>query len=490
MTTWILTVGNSDVLLDITKTIWHSLMRKAQARGKNTGNPAESKVKIPGGKEFVSYPARAVGLVCADQLEEASSYLRFPRFDALLEKIKECHQLPKQIIVILTNQEQIFNSSHRKPDSPYWQDTCTLELILRHYLEQKLPQAQQHFLTVQPDPGMPGLDHWEKTLDLIQLLLAGVQCRPRKPVYVSHQAGTPALSSAVQFVCLTKFGPQVQFVVSNEYKENSSELISSSTYLRGIRLQEAKRLLERYDYAGVQELLKEDLQTLQHPTARRIEQLLEAAILWNKAQFQAFGEHMGEELRSHTQQWWWTGYESAYLAVIRLEQGNTVEALFHSFRAAEGMISDWAKWYYPDDIKETNSGAPMVKRLPNSKLPNYLLEELKEKKGDLLLYSDRLFKLFRHSRPDVVDYEDVKVIWKETKNIRNQQFHRLLGLHEKDIFRAWHTRENRRDWKLRLRNCLNAIAKQTFDSLEEASLMDNVHKELKDAIIAYQNWSG
>ena len=45
---------------------------------------------------------------------------------------------------------------------------------------------------------------------------------------------------------------------------------------------------------------------------------------------------------------WWrlTGYEAAYLAVVRLEQGNTVAALFHSFRAVEGLLFNWIEENY------------------------------------------------------------------------------------------------------------------------------------------------
>ncbi|WP_223278170.1 hypothetical protein [Nostoc sp. 'Peltigera membranacea cyanobiont' 232] len=69
-----------------------------------------------------------------------------------------------------------------------------------------------------------------------------------KPVYVSHQAGTPAISSAVQFVSLGRF-QKVKFLVSNEYfdenydKKSKSEAIESSNYWRGMQIQKAQQLI-------------------------------------------------------------------------------------------------------------------------------------------------------------------------------------------------------------------------------------------------------
>ena len=484
MATWILTVGNSDVFLT-SSTSWNSLERQAKPQNRELPHFTGTSVLTTGGGKLFSFPARALGLVYASHLEQHGSTLRFPRLEALFQQSKFSQQLPKRVIVLLTDQAHLFDPGNRKQNSPYWQDTCELEPILRFYLEQKLPKAIQTYLMVQPEAQMQGLDHWDNTLSLIQKLLAEIECRPRETIYVSHQAGTPALSSALQFVALTQFGEQVEFLVSNEFQEQSSELIPSSTYLRGIRLQEAKRLLQRYDYAGIQELLQEDLNRSNNLLAARIGHLLKAAILWNQAQFEEFGKLLGDEAQTRTEAWWWVGYESAYLAIVRFEQGNTVESLFHSFRAAEGMISDWAKQYYPNDIEDR--GVAVAKYSTNCQLPAYLVEELVLKEDDsaqeMKLYGESLFKLFRETRPDSFRDEHVKVIWKGAKDKRNQHFHRLLGLDEKSVFQAWGM-NSRPSWENRLCKCLDFIANQNFASLKEASLMAMVHQELLSVIAA------
>ena len=482
MTTWILTVGDSDVLLT-TAAHWNTLERQAKGRYRTLPHFTKTEVTTPAGEKLFSYPARALGLVYADQIEKHSATLRFPRIEALLQKLAQCQPQPQRIVVLLTDQSNLFGKSDRKPVSPYWRDTCELEPLLRHYLTQALPNATQEYLLVSPEASHSGLDHWDSTLSLIQALLGQVKCPPKKPIYVSHQAGTPALSSAVQFVTLTQFGSQVQFLVSNEFHANSSELIPSSTYLLGIRLQEARRLLNRYDYAGLQDVLEQDLSALESAIGQKISGLLKCAIFWNQAQFSEFANSLPHRAPERTQYWWWPAYESAYLAVVRLEQGNTVEALFHSFRAAEGLLSDWAKWRYPDDIEITKKGALKAVLKENSQFPTDLKKKLEDKNDGLMLYSNSLFDLFRTTHPEADEQEDVKVVWEKAQGIRNQQFHRLIGLKEKDVFRAWGTKENTVAWQQRILNCLNFIANQQFQSLSEASLMTAIHQELEKILL-------
>ena len=64
-----------------------------------------------------------------------------------------------------------------------------------------------------------------------------------KTIYVSHQGGTPAISSALQFVSFAQYGKKVRFLVSNEYELKPAEIIESSQYLRGIKIEQAKGLI-------------------------------------------------------------------------------------------------------------------------------------------------------------------------------------------------------------------------------------------------------
>ncbi len=87
--------------------------------------------------------------------------------------------------------------------------------------------------------------------------------RENDVVYVSHQAGTPAISSAVQFLTIGQF-KQVQFLVSNPVYDDESDaikgkaqLIRSSSYSRGIKISQAKRFLQKGEPGVALEILSD-----------------------------------------------------------------------------------------------------------------------------------------------------------------------------------------------------------------------------------------
>jgi hypothetical protein len=292
---------------------------------------------------------------------------------------------------------------------------------------------------------------------------------------------------------LAKFGDRTHFLVSSEQNARSPEVLPSSSYLKGIRKQEAKTLLSRHDYSGVEALIKDYLKD------DDTKNLLKAAMQWNFAKFDDFADeleklsgqpfqHLVQDVKKRRQHWWWEAYEASYLGVVRLEQDNTVEAFFHSFRAFEGLISKWSVFFYPDDI-EDRDGKSVVILSDSGKLPEYLRKELeeikekgKEKNPEIELYGNRLFQLFQESKPELKNNEDLKAIWMSARNNRNKLFHRLKGLNESSLYKAWGM-NSRPSWKKRLLNCLRLISDQpSFKSLAEASLMAKVHQALVSAI--------
>ncbi|MFM7367200.1 MAG: hypothetical protein ACKO2Z_05205, partial [Sphaerospermopsis kisseleviana] len=106
---------------------------------------------------------------------------------------------------------------------PYWQDTCQLIPLLKKYFQQKFPQLQTdkdiHFLELKANSKTEGLDNWDQCLILVNKLfqenITNLGIKEYTKIFVSHQAGTPAISSAVQFTSLANFEKQVQFLVSN-----------------------------------------------------------------------------------------------------------------------------------------------------------------------------------------------------------------------------------------------------------------------------------
>ncbi|MEC4887586.1 MAG: hypothetical protein SAL70_40695 [Scytonema sp. PMC 1070.18] len=491
MNIWIVTTGNSDVQLK-NKTTWSKLYQTGRQALKRDHNiqPAKKEDDL-----IFTIPARVLGVIYGNQLnDEIYQDLCFPLLDAFSKKLQGKNQ-PDQIIVLLTNQEAVYTNPDKK--CPYWKDTCTLKPILDKYFQANFPKVDKiEYLELKPQSKEEGLDNWDKALLLVQKELSTLEFNPLDDIdniYVSHQAGTPAISSAIQFVSLSQFGTKVKFLLSNEYEAENTKLIESSSYLRGIQLQKAKYLLERFDYSGVESLLEDFLKT-PNSQQEKLRKLLKIAIQWNCANFKEFAEELGEAAQERSQHWWWTGYEAAYLAVVRLTQGNTVEALFHSFRAVEGLICKWAEHEYKNHIQYRTDGSPeikisvlenLLKNISHSKQDKK--KDMKEKKDNtIILYSNSLYNLLKNAKPECKNSNHIMSgFWNTARKKRNSLFHRVLGLQEQQVFEAWDTK-NKEDWKKKVLDCLNFVAEQQFECLQKASLMHQVHQDLEQALIDYE----
>lgn len=520
MNIWILTIGSSDIQLR-TKANWTRLFRAVRSqlddRGFNPSDAIEQRFQVP---------ARVLGVVYSQpQAEQHFDDLVFPLIDNFLSKIKD---QPIDKIILVLGDQSIFQPAERSSQNhAYWQDTCTLQPLLEKYLQQKLeessPDLQFQTLLLRPTSTAEGLDDWNAVLKLVQDEFLSLEFPDNATIYVSHQAGTPAISSAIQFTSLSRFGQQVKFLVSNERDSKLTRVLDSSEYLKGIRQREALTLLDRHDYSGVEALVRDYLKENEDTKI-----LLNAAIQWNFAKFDEFANEIQklsspefqalvEEVKERSQQWWWTAYEAAYLAWLRLDQGNTVDAFFHSFRSIEGAFSDWGKKVFCEYVEIENDRAFLQPSILESShdyftdakfkqdgTPKNSLAKLKQKllaiaeriknvgekdqkpKG-LLLFGDDLYTLFRSQKPD---YEGANFnrFWNSEDGIgekRNKNFHQLQGLSQENLLSDWEV-NNPNEWEKQLLTYLNFIAKEDlskkFESLEEASLMAKVHQELKNAI--------
>ncbi|NET02117.1 MAG: hypothetical protein F6K61_16400 [Sphaerospermopsis sp. SIO1G1] len=497
MNIWIVTTGNSDVQLKdktTVKTNWNTLYREGRkGLDKDHGfQPVQKEDDVT-----FTVPARVMGVIYGNQLDnnklnkDIYQDLCFPLLDAFFQKLQGKDQ-PDRIIVILTNQESAYQKTEKK--SPYWKDTCTLKPILKRYFAEKFPKIKEvEYLELEPQSKSEGLDNWDQALKLVQQELSTLEFKPLDKIYVSHQAGTPAISSAIQFVSLSQFGKRVKFLVSNEYEPENTRFITSSKYLRGIQLQEAKVLLKRFDYSGVESLLKPYWLDSATPQEQKLRELLKLAIQWNFANFDEFSKGLEEVAEERLKTWWWTGYEAAYLAVVRLEQGNTVEVLFHSFRAVEGLICKWAEYKYKNHIQYKSDGSPEIKVSILRDLPDYLnrlypnmQDKLNKKQGKLGLFSESLYQLLQAAKPECQSQNHVmSIVWGKARDNRNPLFHRLLGLQEQEVFEAWDT-QNKDAWKKKVLSCLNFVAEQDFTSLQKASLMYQLHQDLNQALTDYE----
>ena len=318
------------------------------------------------------------------------------------------------------------------------------------------------------------------------------------------KGGVGQSSEASRVTALSRFAEDAQFYdfIQDEEKNRRglpseyTKPFAGRNYLWDRKRQEALALLERHDYEAVYRTLKayyknEDIEQTDARLMARVKLLLEAAISWNISDFKGFSAILGSQAETRSQQWWWTGYEAAYLSTVRFRQGNTVEALFHSFRAIEGSVSMWAEWRYPEHI-DHNNGSPQIKASILDVFPSYIGDKRQEnmmvtlkEKGKLGLYSFALYDLLRQSRPEWRKDPHIRSVWDVAAPRRNQLFHRLLGLQKFEVFEAWDT-PNEEKWEVRILGCLNFLSEEDFSSLSEASLMSQVHREIKEAIASYQ----
>ena len=558
MNIWILTIGSSDVQLDsnslskkkgrtennnYSDKIWNYWYTDELKTDYNLPSSAAPTRTFSDKDELYRIAPRILGTVYRNSSEscqqEILTYLTFPLLDNFVVQLKdknlnnpEAYPLPDAIVLLLTDQSAILSDyqQRRKSNSPYWQDTCELEPILRHYLNQEFPNISCE--TIFLNPTETGLDNWDAVLTLVRDKFKNLNINDRKVeisteenVYVSHQAGTPAISSAVQFSSLGKFGDRVRFLVSNEYNPELTDFVPSSSYLLGIKREQAKELLKNYDYAGVDQLVGNDLQGEDRT-------LLKASLKWNVAKF--FNPQNNESslsdpsflevLEKHPNfvsevverttgaNWWWIAYEEVYLAVIRKNQGNIVEAFFHSFRAFEYIFFEWCKQEispYIEWIKGVPYLSPSILDDPNNYFSNkrcndisdfkrikLQLEELKKKLPEEIKNEDRvkldmatvckIFRAFRYKEYKQ-HCEHLKIFWDTSatainvSNKRNFIVHQVQGMSESDLWNFWDT-STPEEWADRLLDFLNFIAKKEFVDLEQASLMAQVHQELTQAI--------
>ena len=282
---WILTIGTSDVELRQEEN-WYELRGLVEehqsyvkcdrvfeppAKVASLYSPVDEDI------HFYPVPTRVLGLVYG---KDAQSYskenydsqysiyeedLVFPLLDVFIEQIKSRQKSNDElkVFILLTDQAQLFEDiiDDESRNCPYWQDTCTLEPILRWYFQDRL-EVEPKFITIPNSEeerkaaesecsadkeAATGIDRWNDMLTVVKKKLSAIQCDDDETVYVSYQAGTPAISSAVQFVTISQF-PKVEFLVSNRFYDGSAlkeeaEVIHSSNYWKALQIEKAKKLI-------------------------------------------------------------------------------------------------------------------------------------------------------------------------------------------------------------------------------------------------------
>ena len=173
MNIWIITTGSSDVQLKTEKN-WNHL--HAKVRNRLETDKQFSSSKSLDGKRYL-YPARAMGKVYGTAIETDLKYyedLDFPLLNNFFwilngKNGKTEEIIIDRVIILVTDQSEKFKSSEKnKPFSAFWQDTCTLEPILREYFRRRLIENLE-FLILDTDPKKSsGLDNWNDVLERVQ----------------------------------------------------------------------------------------------------------------------------------------------------------------------------------------------------------------------------------------------------------------------------------------------------------------------------------
>lgn len=248
--TWILTTGSSDIQLN-TDAQWSHFYTKAKSELSNFQvKPQEvdkpSTVENKSQKQY-AVPSRVLAKVYGKDLDQHYDKLIFPLLDGFTQKLQQKQIKIDRLILILTDQTAIFTPQKKKEKNcPYWQDTCENEIFFKSYFQQNdwFKHTELKFLTLQPEKDKKGLDDWNSVLGLVEVLITNISVESNEIIYLSHQAGTPAISSALQFVSLSKFNQQVKFLVSNEYNPDVADIIDRSNYLQRLQIEKAKKLIQ------------------------------------------------------------------------------------------------------------------------------------------------------------------------------------------------------------------------------------------------------
>ncbi|MBS9392710.1 MAG: hypothetical protein HEQ29_06015 [Dolichospermum sp. LBC05a] len=314
-------------------------------------------------------------------------------------------------------------------------------------------------------------------------------------VWLWVKGGVGQTSEAARVSGLSLYGDRILFFdVQQNTTANRNGIPSDysgpflgTNYLWDRTQKQALKLLESYDYTEAYDLLEPYFQQSGSKFGA-IPNLLKAGKLWNQGQFEGFLSLAENSTQiSSVEGRLWMAYEQAYLGVIRLKQMNTTEAMLHSYRAIEGLLYWWAADSFPDHFQEEKQGWPLVNisiTKKYSSLERYFTGSENTAKVDGWLLKD----LLNEAIPETKNSIDFKAFWKSAKKARNTFSHRLGGLAEQDVFKAWSKDINNPDiktseqWQKRILNCINLVTGKSFSTLYKASLFSQIHKQVLEAI--------
>ena len=438
MTTWIITTGNSDIQLK-TDANWmrgERLFKKARNNKPlcNCQGEGEDFANLKRENDTKCFPvaARVLGLVYQDH-EHCYSDLVFPLLDGLIQEFQN-KKSPDRVYIILTDQEKLFKTSDIKNSPcPFWQDTCTLKPLFEWYFQTKL-KLKPDFITLQPSVNNRGLDHWDQVLTLVTEELTKIQ--QDDVFYISHQASTPAISSAVQFVSIGYFSNVKFLIVNRYYQENkiktSPEIIPSSSYWKQLQIQKAKKLITDGFPGSALALLKE----VEYNNSEKIKELESYIDLFNMKTIDTGDEFEPTQAIERVR-------KTLDLIEYFLKQENYLQGITLLNAAQEtflkASISLYLQKHIPRGFKEWNEKGLLL----NSKETKIqeVIKQLKLDKADNHKFqnSHKLFPLLKEFTKTVDNDYWQLLIWSSTEkrehefDRRNQLMHNLRGVKKEEV---------------------------------------------------------
>lgn len=476
------TIGTRDLMFQISSGLWYNIGDDQMKDAAILGEQAE----VVSDLQLNTITYRDLTYLLLQQIENNRDRIKPVIIGKLLtEKAADI----EKVYLIGTNQNS--EVPERKKDTVY---SCEL---IKSWLTYNYPHIIVEVITLGIDGTNPAnfeqMFRWWQ-----QVWKETISIQPKQPLWVCLKGGVGQTSEASRVSGLSLYGDRIQFFdFQHNYQANIAGICSDYTgpflgtnYLWDRTQQQALKLLERYDYAGLSslDLLKTYFQQYSSCLGATAK-LVEAGLSWNQGEFETFfrvaQSSLNLQQKQQTQSFWWQAYEEAYLAVIRLEQNNTTEAMFHSFRAVEGLLSKWASANFTQEVTEIPDRFLILHKSIDRRYP--ALKQYFNHDNEIELNLWIMQRLIEADSYEIRHNNDFRSFWTNAKIQRNNLFHRIGGLTQKDVFKAWGDDINNQcQWETRILNCLNLVTENKFQSLTQASLFASSHQRVKQAIAAYQ----
>lgn len=479
------TIGTRDLMFRVRSGKWYNIGDDRMQDGDIIGEQAEVLSDL--GLGATSY--RELTELLLDQVEQYRDHIKPVIIGRLLaERNAEVER------VYLIGTDQGLEIRERKKDTLY---ACKL---IQAWLDQHYGLSAE-VIKLGPD-GTDPTNFEEMFRWWRRVWREEIQVRPEQTVWVCLKGGVGQASEASRISGLSLYGDRIQFFDFKQTpKQNRSGIPSEysgpllgTNYLWDRAQQQALRLLERYDYAGIDDLLQPYF--TQDPSGfSALPVLIKAGTAWNRGEFQAFFQlvkgtlPLSEQRRGKT--WWWMAYEQAQLAMIRYRQENTSEAMLHSFRAVEGVIWEWIEEHISQHKNHPHKRYPQLLDSICTLYPSLkscFIDPHKNIVSSINLSGYVQRELMEVAIPEVFHSQDFKAFWsKENRDRRNELSHKLGGISNRDLFKAWGADiHHEAGWIQRILNCLNLITGQKFKRSDKFSLFIKIHFTVQQRISDYQ----